>query len=154
MLAINLPRRLSPQVDQVLRTPDIAQTLSRVKGLPITQPVYGAARAKVIRDAFRALGWGKIFSVTKGGYSLGTSIGWATGMADPAQWTCEAMQAMEYYRRPYCLCPICDRGRKAQDALRKRVAYTLNLIFRTGRPFGNRSDYSSDYFDSDYTFYP
>jgi hypothetical protein len=122
--------------------------------------LYGSDLSKAIRDLFRSLGWGKFFRVTKGCWSLGPSIEWANGF-QPV-WVCDRTAAQYAAARvsntwmnvPHCFCPTCKHREAQKFAIARRVSYVLNLAFADGRPFGDRSDSQSDYFDADYTFHP
>jgi hypothetical protein len=151
--AVPIGRSAAPHVDAILSP-------LRARVPRTTSRLYGSARSKAIRDVFRAIGWGKFFSVTKGGHSLGTSIDWAKGFSPV--WSCEeherrrqdAGRAHLYVPVPVCLCATCKRRQAQRDAVRRRVHYVLNQAFADGREFGDRSDTMSDYFDADYTFHP
>jgi hypothetical protein len=146
---VSAPETAAPWVDVILST-----DCSKVSRQP---KQYGSAQSKAIRDLFRSLGWSKFFRVTKGGYSLGVSIEWAKGMRPT--WYCAETEEYRVanhglHGRGVCGCETCRHRDRQREAIRRRVHYVLNLAFADGRAFGDRSDTMTDYFDSDYTFYP
>lgn len=141
-----------------------------LRPLPSIPPVarcYGAERSKAIRDLFRLLGWSKILRVTKGGWTVGAQIEWQKdvwpescghrfGCTHMREWTkqAETEHPHAYFQSPICGCDEYQRAQRQVDAIRKRMHYALSLLFADDPRFGDRSDTQSDYFDSDYTFFP
>jgi hypothetical protein len=149
------PATASVLVDAILRT-NLAKVSYRGE-LHIL-----AKGAKQIRDLFRELGWSRYFRVTKGCWTLGPKIEWAKGY-DPA-WLCERQMAERERRRTSnvwfeigcCDCETCKYREAQKRAVGRRINYVLNKAFHQPgtRTVGDHSDAMTDYFDSDYTFYP
>lgn len=136
----------------------LSSSLTSVKPAPADVRNGGnVARAKAVRDTFRALGWAKAFRVRKGGYSLGIDID-LTSAAQPAAWVCAEAKAAhdrDYNAGMNCPCVTCKTLKAQRVALSRRVHFVLQVLFAdAGREFGDRSETQSDYFDADYTFYP